>query len=206
MAQKGILIGISGASGSGKTLIAQTICHELQSDKIVNLQADAYYKDLSHFPISERTKINFDHPDAFDTELLVQHIKQLLDGKLIEHPIYDFNIHTRKKETKKVGPHRIVILDGILILSNQQIRELMDIKVFVDTPTDICLIRRLKRDIKERGRSLESVLEQYMETVRPMYFQFVLPAKQYADIIIPHGGKNRTAIDILKSEIEKYID
>jgi uridine kinase len=206
MAKKGVLIGISGASGSGKTLIAHTICEELQSDQILNLQADAYYRDLSHLPINERTKINFDHPDAFDTELLVQHIKQLLDGKLIDHPIYDFTIHTRKKETKKVGPYRIIILDGILILSNSQIRELMDIKVFVDTPTDICLIRRLKRDITERGRSLDSVLEQYTETVRPMYYQYILPAKQYADIIIPHGGKNRTAIDILKSKIEKLID
>ena len=205
MDKKGILIGIAGASGSGKTLVAHTLYKQLGTEKVVNLQEDSYYKDLVHLPFEERVKFNFDHPDAFDHELLRKHILLLLKGKTIEHPVYDFTTHTRKKETRKVGPHEIVILEGILILAIPELRELMDIKIYIDTPADICFIRRLQRDIDERGRSVESVIKQYQETVRPMYMQFVEPSKRYADIIIPHGGKNVIAIDIIRSKIEKLL-
>ncbi|GAB4381102.1 MAG: uridine kinase [Calditrichia bacterium] len=205
MRKKGILIGISGASGSGKTLVAKTLYEQLGSDKVVILQEDSYYKDLSHLPFEERAQFNFDHPDAFDHDLLLEHLKLLLQGHTIEHPIYDFTTHTRRKETRKVGPHEIIILEGILLLSVPEIRDLMDIKIYIDTQADICFIRRLQRDIKERGRSVESVIDQYLKTVRPMYLQFVEPSKRYADIIIPHGGKNVIAIDIIKSKIEKLL-
>jgi len=205
MKKRGILIGVSGASGSGKTLVANTLFDLLGSDKVVIMQEDSYYKDLSFLPIEERAKFNFDHPDAFDHDLLLEHLNLLLHGETIEHPVYDFTTHSRKKETKKVGPHEIIILEGILLLVIPEIREIMDIKIFIDTPADICFIRRLQRDIKERGRSVESVINQYQKTVRPMYLQFVEPSKRYADLIIPHGGKNVIAIDIIQSKIEKLL-
>lgn len=205
MEKKGILIGMAGASGSGKTLVAQTLYNTLGSKRVVIIQEDSYYKDLAHLPLQERTRINFDHPDAFDHDLLVTHLKKLVNGEVIEHPVYDYSIHSRKTETRQVGPHRIIILEGILVLAIPEIRELMDIKIYIDTDPDICLIRRLRRDIHERGREVDSVLRQYEETVRPMYLQFVEPSKRYAHIIIPHGGKNVIAIDIVKSKIEKLL-
>ena len=203
--KKGILIGISGASGSGKSLVAQNIFKRLGSENVITLQEDSYYKDLTEIPFDQRTGRNFDHPHAFDHDLLIEHIQQLLDGKSIAHPIYDYTTHSRKKETKTVGPHRIVVLDGILILNEHLLREMMDIKVFIDTAPDICFIRRLKRDIEERGRDVASVINQYMETVRPMYFQFIEPSKRHADIIIPQGGKNIVAIDILTTKIKSLL-
>ena len=203
--KKGILIGISGASGSGKPLVAQNIFKRLGSENVVTLQEDSYYKDLSEIPFDQRTGRNFDHPYAFDHDLLIQHIQQLLDGRSIAHPIYDYTTHSRKKDTRTVGPHRIVVLDGILILNEPLLREMMDIKVFIDTAPDICFIRRLKRDIKERGRDVASIINQYMETVRPMYFQFIEPSKLHADIIIPQGGKNIVAIDILTTKIKSLL-
>lgn len=203
--RNGILIGIAGASGSGKTLVAHTLYDALGSEKVVTLGEDAYYKDLSHLPFEERVKFNFDHPDAFDHELLVNHLSRLLQGQTIEHPIYDYHTHTRKKESRQVGPHQIIILEGILILSVPKLRDLMDIKIYIDTPPDVCFIRRLQRDINERGRTVDNVIEQYQNTVRPMYLQFIEPSKRYADIIIPHGGKNVIAIDIIKSKIEKLM-
>ncbi len=205
MSKKGILIGVAGASGSGKTLVAKTIFDALGSKKVIAIQEDAYYKDLAHLPLAERAKVNFDHPDAFDHDLLVEHLNRLLDGEVIEHPIYDYTIHSRKAETRRVGPHQIIIFEGILILAIPEIRDLMDIKIYIDTDPDICLIRRLRRDIEERGRSITSVLNQYEKTVRPMYLRFVEPSKRYADIIIPHGGKNFIAIDIIKSKIEQLL-
>ncbi len=205
MKKRGILIGISGASGSGKTLVADTLYEQLGSEKVVILQEDSYYKNLSHLPFEERVKYNFDHPDAFDHDLLLLQLNELLAGKSVEHPVYDFTTHTRKNETRKVGPHEIIILEGILLLSVPEVRQLMDIKIFIDTQPDICFIRRLERDIKERERSVDSVINQYMKTVRPMYLQFVEPSKRYADIIIPHGGKNVIAIDIIRSKIEKLL-
>lgn len=205
MGKKGILIGIAGASGSGKTLVAQTIFTALGSRKVTIIQEDSYYKDLAHLPLEERSKINFDHPDAFDHDLLSQHLSCLLRGEVIEHPVYDYSIHSRKDETRQVGPHQIIIIEGILILAIPEIREMMDIRLYVDTDPDICLIRRLRRDIQERGRTVESVLRQYQETVRPMYLQFVEPSKRYAHLIIPHGGKNVIAIDIIKSKIKNLL-
>ena len=206
MSRKGILIGISGASGSGKTLVSKNVFDNIGSDKVVIIQEDSYYKDLSKIPFDERSGRNFDHPDAFDHDFLHAQLQELLSGQSIDHPIYDYTTHTRKKETKTVGPHKVVVLEGILIMNDPRLRDLMDIKVFIDTAFDICLIRRLKRDINERGRTVESVLTQYMNTVRPMYFQFIEPSKRYADIIIPQGGKNKVAIDILTTKIRSLLN
>ncbi len=202
---RGILIGIAGGSGSGKTLVAQTIFQELGSEKVVIVEQDSYYKDLSHLPPEDRQKQNFDHPDAIDTDLLIEQVEDLLAGKQIEQPIYDFTTHTRRPETRRIGPHKIVVLEGILILDNPRLRELMDIKIYVDTDADIRFIRRLKRDIHERGRTMESVIRQYEDSVRPMHMQFVEPSKRYADIIIPEGGYNRVAIDLLKTKIQSLL-
>jgi uridine kinase len=206
MDKNGVLIGISGASGSGKTLVAQTLYDTLGSQQVVTLQEDSYYKDLSHLPFEKRTQFNFDHPDAFDHALLITHLKDLLNGETIQHPVYDFTTHTRKKTTKTLGPHRIIILEGILVLTIPELRDLMDIKIFVDTPADICFIRRLQRDIHERKRTVESVINQYQNTVRPMFMQFIEPSKRYADIIIPHGGRNVIAIDIIRAKIENLLE
>ena len=204
--KKGILIGISGASGSGKTLIANTIMNHIGSSKVTMIQEDSYYKDLTHIPFDERTGRNFDHPDAFDHQLLSNHLSELLNGKSISHPIYDYKTHSRLPETKRVGPHRVIILEGILILNEPALRDIMDIQVFVDTMPDICFIRRLERDISERDRDVPSIIKQYMETVRPMYFQFIEPSKRYADLIIPRGGKNLVAIDILTTKIKDLLN
>lgn len=203
--KRGILIGITGASGSGKTLVAENINKQLGSENVVLMEEDSYYRDLSDIPLDERARRNFDHPDAFDHGLLSQHIKELLSGKTIAHPVYDYTTHSRKNATKTVGPHRIVVLEGILILNEPSLRDQMDIKVFIDTAPDICFIRRLRRDIEERGRDVNSVINQYMETVRPMYFQFIDPSKRHADIIIPQGGKNLVAIDILTTKIKSLL-
>ncbi len=203
--KKGIVIGISGASGSGKTLIANTIIERLGADRVGMIQEDSYYKDLSNIPYDERTGKNFDHPDAFDHDLLHKHMHQLINGESIDHPIYNYKTHSRLDETKRMEAHKVIILEGILILNEPQLRELMDIRVFVDTPPDICFIRRLKRDIAERGRDVQSIVRQYMETVRPMYFQFVEPSKRYADLIIPRGGKNYVAIDLLTTKMQDLL-
>jgi uridine kinase len=203
--KKGILIGISGASGSGKTLVAQNIYDRVGSENVVIIQEDSYYKDLSEIPFTERAEKNFDHPDAFDHDLLYKQLCDLVAGKKIFHPIYDYNTHCRLTETRPLGPHAIIILEGILILNDQKLCNLMDIKVFVDTEPDVCFIRRLRRDIDERGRDLNSVIKQYMQTVRPMYIQFIEPSKRYADIIIPQGGKNLVAIDILSAKIKSLL-
>jgi uridine kinase len=203
--KKTIIIGISGASASGKSLLANTIVRELGSDQVVIISEDAYYKDHTNIPFEERAKINYDHPDAFDHELLYHHLLKLQKGKNIEVPVYNHSLHTRDKETRKIGAHAIVVLEGILLFVEPQLRELMDIRIFMETSLDICLIRRLKRDIKERGRSLESVLKQYEETVRPMYLQFVDPSKRYADLIVPRGGNNRIAIDMIKAKMRELL-
>ena len=204
--KKGIIIGIAGASGSGKTLVSKNIFENLGSEKVVIMQEDSYYKDLSEIPFNDRTGKNFDHPDAFDHSLLEYHLSELVKGNSISHPIYDYKTHSRLKETKTVGPHRVIVLEGILIMNESKLRDLMDIKVFIDNEHDICFIRRLKRDINERARSVDSIINQYMETVRPMYFQFIEPAKRYADIIIPQGGKNAVAIDILTAKIKSLLN
>jgi len=204
--KKGLLIGIAGASGSGKTFIADKIIERLGSDKAAIIQEDSYYKDLSDFPYEVRVRKNFDHPDAFDYDLLAKHLLQLLNAEAVSHPIYDYKLHTRSKETKNVGPCVLIILEGILILNNARLRELMDYRVFIDTAMDICFARRLKRDIEERGRSVDSVIWQYIETVRPMYRQFIAPSRQYADTIISGEGGNSSAVDILVTKINALIN
>lgn len=201
-----ILIGITGGTGSGKSTVARAIFKCLPEKNITIIEQDSYYKDQSHLTFEERIKTNYDHPFAFDTGLLIEHLKKLLDNKTIHKPIYDFEIHTRKKETVLVEPKDIIILEGIMLLDEPRIREMLDIKIFVDTDADVRIIRRILRDIKERGRTLESVITQYLTTVRPAHLQFVEPNKKYADIIIPEGGNNEVAIDIVVAKIKSIIN
>lgn len=200
-----IIIGISGASASGKSLLSNTIVNELGSDRVVVISEDSYYKDHSNLPFEERTKINYDHPDSIDHGLLYDHLIQLQSGKPVEIPIYNHAMHTREKQTRRIGQHSIIVLEGILLFVESALRDLMDIRIFMETSLDICLIRRLKRDINERGRTLDSVLKQYEETVRPMYLQFIDPSKRYADLIVPRGGGNRIAIDMIKAKMRELL-
>ncbi|WP_298440014.1 uridine kinase [uncultured Ferrimonas sp.] len=208
--QQCVIIGIAGASASGKSLIARTIYEELTrdlgTDQIEVINEDAYYKDQSHLTMEERVKTNYDHPNALDHDLLVHHLQMLKAGKSVEVPTYSYVEHTRMQETHSVTPKKVIILEGILLLTNQALREQMHASVFMDTPLDICFIRRLTRDVEERGRSMESVIGQYQSTVRPMFLQFIDPSKQHADIIVPRGGKNRIAIDILKAKIRQLVN
>jgi uridine kinase len=199
---KPLIIGIAGGTGSGKTTVARRIYESLKGVNVVVIQQDAYYIDLSHLPLEERKKINFDHPSAFDSELMIKHLNKLIKGQEIEKPIYSFTNYTRKKETEKVISRDIIILEGILVLEEEKIRNLLDIKIYVDADEDERFIRRLVRDTKERGRSMESVIEQYLNVVKPMFLQFVEPSKRYADIVIPQGGLNDVAIDIIVSKIK----
>ena len=200
-----IIIAITGASASGKSSIASTVhkelCNELGCQEIGIIAEDSYYKAQSHLEMSERVKMNYDHPNSMDRDLLIQHLKDLKNGTAVDIPVYSYVDHTRTGETKHFTPKKIVILEGILLLTDERVRQLADISVFVDTPLDICFIRRLQRDMEERGRSLQSVIDQYRATVRPMFMQFIEPSKQYADIVIPRGGKNRIAINMLKAQI-----
>lgn len=203
--KKTIIIGISGASASGKSLLANTIVNELGSDQVVVISEDSYYKDHSNIPFEERAEINYDHPNSLDHELLYQHLMKLQAGESIHVPIYNHSKHIREKATREIGQHTIIVLEGILLFVEQKLRELMDIRIFMETALDICLIRRLKRDMNERGRTLDSVLKQYDDTVRPMYLQFIEPSKRYADIIIPRGGGNRIAIDMIKAKMRELL-
>ena len=205
---KPVIIGITGGSGSGKTTIAHEIAEGIAAqdkDRILILTQDSYYKDNTGLSMQERQHINYDHPNAFDMPLLEAQLNQLIHRKAIEMPTYDFTAHSRSDETVHVEPADIIILEGILVLFNEDIRNLMDIKVYVDTDDDIRFIRRLERDMKERGRSLDSVINQYLDTVKPMYHQFIEPTKRYADIIIPEGGANNVAIDMLKTKISSIL-
>ena len=196
-----LIIGIAGGTGCGKTTVATNICNGLKEKKAIIIAQDSYYKDLGHLPLDERKKFNFDHPSAFDNRLLVEHLNCLIKGETIQMPVYSFQNYTRKKKTKQIEPADIIILEGILVLEEKEIRDMLDIKIYVDTDSDECFIRRLIRDTKERGRSLSSVIEQYLNRVKPMFLQFVEPSKRYADIIIPQGGLNEVAIDIIASKI-----
>lgn len=197
---KRFLIGISGGTGSGKTTVALNIKEKI-GEYILILDMDSYYKDHSNIPFEERLKINYDHPDAFDIPLLKEHIQSLLNGDEIEKPVYSFVEYVRLKEYEIIKPQRIIILEGIFALFYEELRRLMDIKIYVDTDPDIRLIRRILRDTKDRGRTLDSVIKQYTEVVRPMHIQFVEPTKRFADIIIPEGGFNIVAIDIVVSKV-----
>jgi uridine kinase len=203
--ERRILIGIAGGSASGKTLVAERITGELGSRKVVILKQDSYYRDISHLPLEGRRRQNFDHPDAFDRELLAEQLRVLLQGGAVRMPVYDFKRHLRLKKTIPIAGCRILIVEGILILDDPVLRALMDIRVYIDTDADIRLLRRIQRDVTERGRTLESVIEQYNGTVRPMHLQFVDPSKRFADIIIPEGGHNEVAIDLLVTKIRSIL-
>ncbi|MCW9699285.1 MULTISPECIES: uridine kinase [unclassified Avibacterium] len=200
-----IIIAIAGASASGKSLIASTIHKELRDElsceDIGIISEDSYYKDQTHLAFEERIKTNYDHPNSMDRDLLLQHLRALKAGKAVDIPVYSYVEHTRTGETTHFKPKKVIILEGILLLTDERIRQEASISVFVDAPLDICFIRRLKRDMEERGRSLQSVVDQYRATVRPMFLQFIEPSKQYADIVVPRGGKNRIAINMLKAQI-----
>ncbi len=200
-----ILIGIAGGSGSGKTLVARTIVRGLGSDRVVIIDQDSYYKNLEDIPLRDREARNFDHPDAFDTDLLKLHIRELLCGRPVEQPIYDYADHRRLQETRHVGEHVVIVLEGILIFCDPELREMMDIKLFIEADADVRFIRRLRRDLVERGRSVDSIIRQYEESVRPMHQQFVEPAKRYADVIIPEGGHNKVAIDLVKTKVRELL-
>ena len=200
-----MIIGICGGTGSGKTTIANAILQSVSACEVVFIQQDLYYRNLKDMPLDYRNAANFDHPDAIDNDLLANHLKKLKAGEPVELPIYDFRTHTRLPATTPIEAKRIVIVEGILIFAEPRLLEQMDIKVFVDTPDDIRFIRRLKRDIAERGRTLDSVIEQYINTVRPMHNQFVEPSKRYADVIIPEGGHNLVSIDLISGKIREKL-
>lgn len=198
-----ILIGITGGTGSGKSTVTHEIYKSLADESIAIIEQDSYYKDQSDMPFEERVKTNYDHPDAFDTKLMIEHLHSLLEGKAIDKPSYDFSVHNRKKETVKVYPKDIIILEGLMILTEPEVRNMLDIKIFVDTDADVRIVRRIQRDIEERGRTIDSVINQYINVVRPMHLEFIEPTKRYADIIIPEGGYNRVAIDIMIARIKE---
>jgi uridine kinase len=200
-----ILIGIAGGSGSGKTVVARTIVRELGSKRVVIIDQDSYYKDLEQVPFRDREARNFDHPDSFDNELMLQHLRELLEGHAIEQPVYDYTQHRRTTETRRISDHLVIVLEGILIFHDPELRALMDIKLYVDADSDVRLIRRLRRDLTERGRSVDAILRQYEDSVRPMHLQFVEPSKRFADVIIPGGGHNKVAIDLVKTKIRELL-
>lgn len=205
--KKPIFIGIAGPSGSGKSLMAKTIFNEIGSDKVVMISEDSYYKNHSHLSMEERTKINYDHPHSFDHELLHEQMLQLRQGHMIHVPVYNHAKYEREQYTQTIkGDFTLVVIEGVLLFEDERVRNLMNIRIFMDTPMDICLIRRIRRDIIERGRTLESVLQQYEKTVRPMFLQFIEPSKKYADIIVPRGGENRIAIDMIKAKMKELLN
>lgn len=200
-----IIIGVAGGSGSGKTTIARKLLETFEAQDAVLVEQDAYYKELHIESIEERAKMNFDHPDAIEFELLREQLLSLGEGKEIERPIYDFSTHMRKEETIRIKPSKIIIVEGILIFAVPEIRELFDVKIFVDTDADEMLISRMERDIKERGRTFESIRDQYLSTVKPMYLEFAEPSKRYADVIIPRGGENKVAINMVIAKMKRYL-
>ncbi|WP_026569865.1 MULTISPECIES: uridine kinase [Sediminibacillus] len=206
MSNKPVVIGVAGGSGSGKTSVTRSISQRFTDKTILVIEQDYYYKDQSHLPYEERLSTNYDHPLAFDNDLLIEHVNTLLEQKPVNKPVYDYTRHTRSEEVIRVEPKDVIILEGILILEDQRLLDLMDIKVFVDTDADVRIIRRLLRDIKERGRTIDSVIDQYINVVRPMHLQFVEPTKRYADIIIPEGGQNHVAIDLMATKIQTILN
>ncbi|HEX6159537.1 MAG TPA: uridine kinase [Thermoanaerobaculia bacterium] len=200
-----VIIGIAGGTGSGKTTVARAIYDHVGRDRIEWISHDSYYRNFDALSPEERTRINFDHPDSLETELLVRHLDVLAKGSSVQVPVYDFATHSRKPDTHNVEPRRVIIVEGILVLAEPELRKRIDIKLYVDTPADLRFLRRLVRDIQSRGRTLESVVEQYMSTVRPMHEEFVEPSKRYADLIIPEGGENRVALDAIISRVEHLL-
>lgn len=200
------VLGIAGGTGSGKTTLADLILESMGRDQIAYLPHDAYYRDRKELPLEERAKVNYDHPDSLETELLVEHLHQLIAGSSIEMPVYDFTNHSRKSITRRVDPKPVILVEGILIFAEKELRKLFDMKIYVDTDADIRFIRRLKRDIEERGRTVQSVIDQYLKTVRPMHLEFVENSKRYADIIVPEGGLNAVALDMVIARLQSLLN
>ncbi len=203
---KTLLIIVAGGTASGKSTVVEKIHQRLKSKDVQVIKFDDYYKDLSNLTMEERTKVNFDHPDSLDNDLMYEQLKSLLDGNTIEKPLYDFKTHTRKKETELIKPSKVVIVEGILSLYDKRIRDLANIRIFVESDDDIRFIRRLKRDMNERGRTLDSVIDQYLATVKPMYYEFIKPTKRYADIIIPNDKDHEVAVDIVMAKVKEIIN
>jgi uridine kinase len=201
-----MVVGIAGGSGSGKTTLADLIIKSMGDDKIAYIPHDAYYRDQKHLPFEERVKVNYDHPDSLETDLMIRQVSQLLEGRAIEMPVYDFTIHNRKAETIHIEPKPVILVEGILIFTEKALRDLFDAKIFVDTDPDIRFIRRLTRDIEERGRTVPLVVDQYLRTVRPMHLEFVEPSKRYADIIVPEGGLNVVALDMVIARLQALLN
>ncbi|CAM3759771.1 uridine kinase [Rheinheimera salexigens] len=206
---KHTIIAIAGASASGKSLFASTVYQELVAElgceRIAIISEDAYYRDQSHLSMAQRVLTNYDHPSAFEHQLLASHLLALRDGQAVKVPQYSYTLHTRTEETLLVQPAKVILVEGILLLTDKHLRRQFDITVFMDTPLDVCLLRRMKRDLEERGRSISSVAEQYENTVRPAFFEFIAPSKQYADLVVTRGGKNQIAIDIIKTKIRQLL-
>lgn len=200
-----IIIGVAGGSGSGKTTVANNLVKVFSREDAILIEQDSYYRELSHLAIDERALNNFDHPDSIEFELMKKHILELKNNKEVEIPIYDFKTHSRKVEKEIIHPSKIIVVEGILIFAVKEIRDLFDMKIFVDTDADEMLLRRIERDISERGRSFESVKNQYLRTVKPMYLEFCEPSKRYADVIIPRGGENKIAIDMILARLKRYL-
>ncbi len=201
-----IIIGVAGGTASGKTTVSAKILEAVGRNRLAYIEHDAYYRDLSHLPLTERRNLNFDHPDSLENELLITHLETLLRGEPVQIPVYDFATYTRSQELKLVKPRRVILVEGILIFADKRLREMMDIKIYVDAAADLRFIRRLKRDTLERGRTVEMVIEQYLKTVRPMHLEFVEPSKRHADVIIPRGGRNITAIQMVVAQIQRMLD
>lgn len=201
-----MVVGIAGGTGSGKTTLSDLILQSVGDEKIAYLPHDAYYRDQKHLPLEVRAQVNYDHPDALETDLMVNHIQQLLDGKTIQMPVYDFTTHNRKTETIPVEPRPVILVEGILIFVEKTLRDLFDMKIFVDTDADIRFIRRLTRDVEERGRTVQAVIDQYLKTVRPMHLEFVDASKRYADIIVPEGGLNVVALDMVIARLQSLLN
>ena len=201
-----LIIGIAGGTGSGKTTVVKKIIESLPPGEVVLLPQDSYYKDNSHVPVEKRQYINFDHPDAFDTDMMIEHLQQLREGHAIECPTYDYTIHNRAEETITIEPRKVIVVEGILIFASRVLCDQMDIKIFVDADADVRLCRRIRRDVKKRGRTIDSVIEQYLTTVKPMHEQFVEPSKKNADLVVLEGGKNLVALEMIIDRIQRHID
>ncbi len=200
-----VTLGVAGGSGSGKTTVARKLLEVVGADRISFLTQDGYYKDVQWTSAEEQDRYNFDHPDALDFDLLVEHLESLRDGHPVDVPVYDFTTHRRTEETRRVEAHRVVLVEGILLFAEQRVRRLLDFKVFVDTDADVRLARRLQRDLEERGRTFESVMSQYLGTVRPMHLEFVEPSKRWADVIVPEGGENQVAMDMVAARVQQLL-
>ena len=205
MSRRPVVVGVAGGSGSGKSTVVGALVRGVEPDRVALLPHDSYYRNFDHLLPEERTAVNFDHPESLETPLLVQHLQELLAGRGVEVPVYDFTTHRRMQQTLRVEPAEVILVDGILVLAEPTLRQLMDIRIYVDTDPDLRFIRRLVRDLQERGRSLDAVVRQYLETVRPMHLDFVEPSKRYADLIVPEGGENRVAVDMLVTKVRSVL-